>query len=104
MFGKRYPLWLPSLSKDISDEILKRLRDRAAVDRRSQNKEVIHLLGISLSSPPVFTDYVVRRKEAADRQAEAWDRLAGRWGSVRRVEEEIANIYSARGEGQDIAM
>jgi plasmid stability protein len=66
--------------EDIPDEMLERLRRRAATDHRSLNKEVIHLLGTAQSSGCV-PDGAVLRKEVADRQAEAWDRLAGRWDS-----------------------
>jgi plasmid stability protein len=89
--------------KDIPVEILERLRQRAAADHRSLNKEVIHLLGAALSH--TFTpDNAAYKKEVADRQAEAWDRLAGRWDSDQRVEDEIADIFSARSEGRDIAL
>lgn len=89
--------------KNIPDEILERLRRRAAADHRSLNKEVIYLLGASLSNT-LAPDDPVYRKEVADRQAEAWTRLAGRWDSDQRVEDEIADIYSARSEGRDIAL
>jgi plasmid stability protein len=89
--------------KGIPDEILERLRQRAAADHRSLNKEVIHLLGAALSSGFV-PDGAAHRKEAADHQAEAWDRLAGRWDSDQRVEDEIADIFSARSEGRDIVL
>lgn len=89
--------------KDIPDEILERLRQRAAADHRSLNKEVIHLLGAALSN--VFApDDTAHRAEVADRQAEAWNRLAGRWDSDQEVEAEIADIYSARSEGRDIPL
>ena len=87
--------------KDIPDEILEALRHRAAADHRSLNKEVIHLLGTALSSSFAPGDSV-HRKQVADRQADAWTRLTGRWDSDQRVEDEIADIYSARSEGRDI--
>jgi hypothetical protein len=49
-------------------------------------------------------DDTAHRKEVADRQAEAWGRLAGRWDSDPRVEEEVTDIYSARSEGRDISL
>ena len=89
--------------KDIPDEILERLRQRAAADHRSLNKEVIHLLGAALSNA-FSADDAARRREVAERQAEAGGRLAGRWDSDQRVEDEIADIYSARSEGRNIPL
>ena len=93
---------MPSVTiKDIPDEIMVRLRRRATSDHRSLNKEVIHLLDAALSNH-IAPDDMVHKRAVADRQAEAWNRLAGRWDSDRPIEEEIADIYSARSEGRDI--
>ena len=45
---------MPSLTiKDIPDPLLTRLRQRAATDRRSLDREVIHLLDRALAEAPV---------------------------------------------------
>ena len=45
---------MPSLTiKDIPDPLLTRLRQRAATDRRSLNREVLHLLDRALAEAPV---------------------------------------------------
>lgn len=86
---------MPSLTiKDIPEELLERLRELAEHDRRSMTQEVIHLL-----------DQVVTEREdrsRADRQADAWEKLAGRWESDRSTDEAIEDIYESRTEGREV--
>lgn len=86
---------MPSLTiKDIPEELLERLRELAERDRRSMTQEVIHLL-----------DEVVAEREdrsRAERQADAWEKLAGRWESDRPADEEIDEIYESRTEGREV--
>jgi plasmid stability protein len=89
--------------KDIPDELMERLRRRAAKDHRSLNKEAIHLLEAALSGL-VPTDDAAHRKAAVEQQAEAWSRLAGHWESDRTVEEEIGEIYASRTEGRESSL
>ena len=65
------------------------------------NREIIRLLDESLSE-----DWSLRlefRRTLADVQADAWSRLGGSWKSDVPIEEEIADIYSARSGGREIA-
>lgn len=94
---------MPSLTiKDIPEEVLAKLRARAAGDRRSMSKEAIHLLGIALSveveSPPP------RLRERGQIQVEVWRRLAGRWQSDVDTDSEIDAIYSARSGGRRVEL
>ncbi len=88
--------------KDIPDPLLTRLRERAATEKRSMNKEIIHLLDLSLSAQR--THPIAHRRTLAATQAEAWSRLGGRWISDIPVEDEVADIYSARSSGREIAL
>ena len=88
--------------KDIPDQLLARLRARAAMEKRSMNKEIIRLLDMSLSAARAHPmDY---RRTLAAAQAQAWSRLGGRWISDVPVEDEVADIYSARSDGREIEL
>ncbi len=86
--------------KDIPDDLLQRVRARAVADKRSMNKEVIHLLEVSLSSDRTERSVQVRNQATA--QVNAWSKLAGRWISDRDVADEIHDIYAGRTQGRDI--
>ena len=86
--------------KNIPERLLARLREQAAAENRSMNREIIRLLDMSLSEDRSLRLEV--RRTLADVQADAWSRLAGGWKSDVPVEEEIADIYSARSGGREI--
>ncbi len=81
---------MPALTiRDLSPEVLDRLRRRAAEERRSLNQEAIHLLDLALRAELL----------SPTAQAEAWFRL-GRWRSSKSTKQEIAEIYAARMRGR----
>lgn len=87
---------MPSITiQDIPDELLARLRQRAARHRRSVNGEIVHLLDRALSGAVAGSDEaeVTRRIEA---QVQAWRQLAGRWESEADPAREVEQIYAAR--------
>ena len=84
--------------KNVPDKLLRRLRKRAAGERRSLNQAVIHMLEHILIASEEANDV----KERAERQLDAWRTLAGRWRSDETAEEEIRRIYSARTRGRDV--
>ena len=86
--------------KNIPDRLLTRLRERAAMENRSMNREIIRLLDMSLSAERI--DRLEHQRTFADSQAEAWSRLGGRWISDAPIEDEIAGIYAARSGGREI--
>lgn len=88
--------------KNIPDSLLERLRARAAADRRSVTQEMIHLLEVSLDAASRTSGAEALAKARA--QAEAWERLAGRWESDRSADEEIRGILSARTAGRDVEL
>lgn len=88
--------------KNIPDGLLVRLRERAAMEQRSMNKEIIRLLDIGLSAE---RDHPMEyRRRLAATQAAAWLRLGGRWVSDFPVEDEVAAIYSARSGGRGVEL
>ena len=94
---------MPSLTiKDIPDEVLAKLRARAAADRRSMSKEAIHLLDIALSAD--LEDEPARMRAQARAQVEAWSRLSGRWQSDLDAGAEIDAIYAARSRGRSVEL
>jgi hypothetical protein len=78
--------------KNVPERLLGRLRKRARNERRSLNKQIIHLLEASLEQDP-GQDHA---RTDARKQVEAWRRLAGRWKSDMTAEEEIRSIRKAR--------
>ena len=88
--------------KNIPDHLLARLREQAAMEQRSMNKEIIRLLDTALSAERAHP--MEDRRKLATTQAAAWLRLRGRWVSDIPAEDEIAAIYSARSSGREIEL
>jgi DNA phosphorothioation-dependent restriction protein DptG len=86
--------------KNIPENLIEQLRNRATHERRSLNQEVIHLLEQILISSETSGQI----RAAAQRQVEAWQKIAGRWKSALTPEEEIHQIYSARTTGRDVKL
>ena len=88
--------------KNIPDRLLARLRERAATEQRSMNKEIIRLLEIGLSAERAHP--MEYRRRLAEAQTSVWSRLCGRWVSDAPIEDEVAAIYSARSGGREVEM
>ena len=88
--------------KNIPNQLLARLREQAATENRSMNREIIRLLDTSLSADRSLRPQY--RRALAHEQADAWARLGGQWISDVPVEDEIADIYSARTGGREIEL
>ena len=88
--------------KNIPDRLLTQLRERAAIESRSMNREIIRLLETSLLADRMRP--LEHRRALAEMQAQAWSHLAGRWISDLPVEDEIAGIYAARSAGREIEL
>lgn len=86
--------------KNIPDDLLERLRAKAANDRRSLTKEVIHLLETALATGSADADQALRAK--AESQVAAWRELAGRWKSDLDPAEETHGIYEKRTSGRQV--
>ena len=81
---------MPTITiRDVPDELLERLKQRAKEDRRSLTQEVIHLVELALCDS-MFSPVA---------QAERWLNMS-RWKSSRTAKEEIAAIYKARTHGR----
>lgn len=84
--------------KDIPDQLLNRVRERAAADRRSINKEFIQLVETALrgeQAAPVF-------QEQIEQQTALWSELAGKWASDDDAAAEVREIYAARTTGRSV--
>jgi len=86
--------------KNLPEDLLARLRARAASDRRSLNREVLHLLDRALSAPEGERLHEYRAQ--AEAQLEAWRRIAGRWASRRGSRKERAEVYRRRTRGRKV--
>ena len=88
--------------KNIPDRLLARLREQAATENRSMNREIIRLLDLCLSTDRARLP--VHHRTLADAQVQAWSRLGGRWVSDDSVEDEVAAIYATRSGGREIEL
>jgi plasmid stability protein len=87
--------------KDIPDRLLERLRRRAQADKRSMNREAIHLLNLALANQSVDQG-VGGKSRDVELQLRAWRRLAGQWDSDLDTAAEIERIYAARTPGRRV--
>jgi len=95
---------MPSLTiKDLPDPLWARLRQRAAADRRSLNREVIHLLERVLAEAPAAPGPVALA-EQIEAQVRRWHALAGRWDSDQEPVAEIDALYAARTPGRRVEL
>ena len=86
--------------KNVPEDLLVRLRKMASEQRRSLNQQILYLLD-SAQDPGCDQR---RLRAEAEKQANAWRELSGRWESQESVEEEIAKIYASRTEGRKIEL
>jgi plasmid stability protein len=77
--------------KDLPDKLNERLRRRAQEDKRSMNRETIHLLDLALSDPSFDQDFGSGIRDG-ESQIRAWRRLAGLWDSDLDTADEIERI------------
>ncbi len=86
--------------KKFPDSLLARLKRTAAGARRSVTQEVLVRLEDSLKKKPAGDEAPFSAD--AERQAAAWEALAGRWESTASVQEEIDSLYKARTKGRKV--
>jgi plasmid stability protein len=88
--------------KRIPKSLLRKVRARAALERRSINSEIVHLLKEALKAkkPPMR----MSAEERASAQADAWLHLGSRWHAHCSSKQEIAAIYAARTRGRRVTL
>lgn len=86
--------------KNIPDELLEQLRQKAAADRRSLNQQILRLLERALVVGEMLDQRQLRSEIEA--QASKWEALAGKWGTAEPAEQEIARIYATRSKGRKV--
>ncbi|MFB6263734.1 MAG: hypothetical protein ABEL76_08950, partial [Bradymonadaceae bacterium] len=79
------------------DGDVRRVAELAERERRSMTQEAIHLL-----SEVVSERLEADRRSEAQRQADAWQKLAGRWESDKSVDEDVSQIYRRRTSGREV--
>lgn len=85
--------------KNIPEQLLARVRERAAAEHRSVNREFIQLVEVALQGEQAGA--VVQEQVA--QQVAAWSNLPGIW-ACDDAAVETAAIYAARSEGRDVAL
>jgi len=94
---------MPSVTiKDIPETLLRRVRARAARERRSMNSQIIRLLDEALTRKAEPQQRSA--EERASAQADAWLRLSGRWHGRGSAKQESAAIYAARTRGRPVSL
>jgi len=85
--------------KNIPEQLLARVRERAVAEHRSVNKEFIQLVEAALQGEQAGA--VMR--EQVTQQVTAWSNLPGTW-ACDDTAAETAAIYAARSKGRDVAL
>lgn len=86
--------------RDIPNELLARMREAAARERRSLNRQVLVLLESSLPEDGDVEEH--RLKAEIGTQVQAWQRLAEQFGA--EVDIEAADLLSARTAGRPVEL
>ena len=95
--------------KNLPDDLMERLRARAAAERRSVVQQATWLIerGLDAERPGRVHEPSVaygRLRADATPQVDAWRRLAGQWRSDETAEEEKAALRKARTSGREVTL
>ncbi len=85
--------------KDIPADLLGRLRQQAARERRSLNQQILCLLENAVAGGR--QDTVGQLRAEIEAQFKVWETLGDTWGAE-DAEEEVAQIYAARSTGRKV--
>ena len=88
--------------KKFPDVLLARLREKATASRRSVTQEVLARLEASVHQAE--NDHSSSSYPDAERQADAWNAIGGKWRSKLTVQEEIKQLYKARTRGRKVKL
>lgn len=86
--------------KNIPIPLLNRIRERAAAEHRSLNKEFVQLAEMALNDQRAGASL----NEQISRQTAAWLRLAGSWTTDADAPDTVETIYQARTTGRAVAL
>jgi plasmid stability protein len=87
--------------RNISEELMNKLRKRAALERRSINSEILILLEKSVFG---YTPEKMADQAAVDAQAVLWQKLSGQWDDPRTAEEIASELFLTRTKGREVNM
>ena len=85
--------------KNIPEQLLARVRERANAEHRSVNKEFIQLVEAALQGEQAEA----LAQEQVAKQVAAWSKLPDKW-AFDDAAAETAAIYAARSEGRDVSL
>jgi hypothetical protein len=83
--------------KNLSEDLLRSLRDAAERDRRSLTQEIIYLLETALRSRPKGS-----ARPDVEAQVAEWRKLAGEWESDIDTATEASRILERRTAGREV--
>ncbi len=87
--------------KNLPDDLLSALREEADKDRRSLNREIIHLLESALRRRG---ERPAPRASGANAQLAAWRKLAGKWESDVDRATEAERLMKRRTPGRKVEL
>ena len=87
--------------RNIPDELMIQLKLLAALEDRSLNGEILHLLKSVMSQLPP-SGSIHRPVLPRELQLEIWRELCGSWEDDRGTEEILEEIYAGRTVGRDV--
>ena len=90
--------------RNIPDQALKRLHERAAVDRRSLNSEILVLLEQAVGLLPDGLDPCQHEGLTPSVQIRRWEELCGRWRDDREWQAIADEIVANRTLGREVAL
>ena len=82
---------------NLPDDLVESLHEQASLLHRSVEEQALAILRAAFPKP---LHYISQAE--VDAQCEAWSQLAGRWISDKTVEEELQELYAARGRDLDL--
>ena len=98
-----HALVMPTMTiKKFPEPLLARLREKAAASRRSVTQEVLARLEASLHQNEGEHNSTSYRE--AERQADSWSAIGGKWRAKLTVQEEIRQLYKARTRGRTVKL
>ena len=89
--------------RNISDELLNKLRALSILGKRSLNSEILMVLEKGLSKESLHTKFGTNHPSKST-QIKLWRGLCGRWKDSRDTDEIIADIVGSRTKGRKVEL
>lgn len=89
--------------RNISDEIIEKIRTLSRLEKRSLNSEILMVLECGVNEE--MSHFLERgRHIPKETQIDIWRKLAGEWDDERETEDIIKDIYESRTLGREVEL